>query len=207
MGVWNEVSGGSLGFPLVALGGSATAVTIDVNGGADFTFDNPGTTGDDQQLMDSLLDGPNTINVNGLAAGSYMVYTYAWAPDSSAYITDVAVTGSLDPLQSCGGPWTGTQVLGLTYTRHSVVIGPSNPSLEVIFTVNLSFASCNGLQIVGGSTSVGTSYCGPAVPNSTGASGTISGTGTNNVVNNDLGLVASDLPNNAFGFFLTSRTQ
>jgi hypothetical protein len=43
--------------------------------------------------------------------------------------------------------------------------------------------------------------------NSTGNSGTIGGTGTNIVANNDLVLVASNLPMTAFGYFLTSRTQ
>jgi hypothetical protein len=54
---------------------------------------------------------------------------------------------------------------------------------------------------------VGTNYCGPAVPNSTGSSSRLQATGTAVVANNDLTLVASDLPLNSFGFFLTSRTQ
>jgi hypothetical protein len=54
---------------------------------------------------------------------------------------------------------------------------------------------------------VGTAYCGPAVANSTGASGTIRGSGSDVVASNDLTLTADDLPNNAFGFFLTSTMQ
>jgi len=54
---------------------------------------------------------------------------------------------------------------------------------------------------------VGLSYCGPAVVNSTGNSGTMSGTGSAVVANNDLTLVASNLPLNSFGYFITSMTQ
>jgi hypothetical protein len=56
-------------------------------------------------------------------------------------------------------------------------------------------------------TGIGSSYCGPAVVNSTGNSGTISGMGSTVVANNNVTLVADNLPNNAFGYFLTSRTQ
>ena len=54
---------------------------------------------------------------------------------------------------------------------------------------------------------LGTNYCGPAVPNSTGSSSSISATGSVVVATNNMGLTASNLPNNSFGFFLTSRTQ
>ncbi|QDV06273.1 hypothetical protein Poly30_17810 [Planctomycetes bacterium Poly30] len=53
----------------------------------------------------------------------------------------------------------------------------------------------------------GTNYCGPAVPNSSGASGTVRATGSPFVANNDLGLLASALPTSSFGFFIVSSTQ
>ena len=53
----------------------------------------------------------------------------------------------------------------------------------------------------------GTSYCGPAVANSTGAPGIIFATGSTQAALNSLVLRAESLPNNAFGFFLTSQTQ
>jgi hypothetical protein len=66
----------------------------------------------------------------------------------------------------------------------------------------------NALRFVcQGAGGVGTNYCGPGVVNSTGNSGTLRATGSAVVANNDLTLVADDLPNNAFGYFLTSRTQ
>jgi len=53
---------------------------------------------------------------------------------------------------------------------------------------------------------IGTNYC-TANPNSTGNTGDIFATGSAIAANNNLTLTASSLPNNAFGFFLTSMTQ
>jgi len=71
---------------------------------------------------------------------------------------------------------------------------------------------CNGTQvwmnliIDGPDDSIGNSYCGPAVNNSTGQPGVISGTGSEVVADNDVTLHAMQLPNNQFGYFLTSQT-
>ena len=53
---------------------------------------------------------------------------------------------------------------------------------------------------------LGVSYC-TANPNSTGVTGDISATGSDQVGLNDLTLTAGDLPANSFGFFLASQTQ
>jgi hypothetical protein len=58
-----------------------------------------------------------------------------------------------------------------------------------------------------GPATLGTRYCSPGVPNSTGNSTRIDATGSNLVAMNDVTLATSDMPNNAFGFFLTSLTQ
>jgi hypothetical protein len=207
-GMWNDVPANG-NQPLMDLSGAVTAVNINALATGNFFFDNDGTTGDDQASMDDIQDLPTTLTVSGLAPGSYTIYTYAWAPDDPIHITNVVVTGSTDPLQACGGMWPGAQVLGITYTRHALVIGPGQLDLMITFTLGGGqFVSANGVQIVSGSSGgVGTNYCGPGVVNSTGNSGSISGTGTSVVSNNDLGLVADDLPMSAFGYFLTSRTQ
>ncbi|MCP3919708.1 MAG: hypothetical protein GY711_29595 [bacterium] len=54
---------------------------------------------------------------------------------------------------------------------------------------------------------VGTNYCGPAVPNSTGFAGTISGTGFAIAGGLPLNLAAANLPQDEFGIFLASQTQ
>ncbi len=64
----------------------------------------------------------------------------------------------------------------------------------------------NGQLCESGPTAPGTNYC-MANPNSTGQTGLMSASGTNVVANNNLTLEASRLPNNAFGYFLTSSTE
>lgn len=72
-------------------------------------------------------------------------------------------------------------------------------------TLSLNAEMEIAIQVPAGQT-IGTNYC-TAVPNSTGATGDISATGSAIAASNNLTLVASSLPNNAFGFFLTSTTQ
>ncbi len=90
-------------------------------------------------------------------------------------------------------------------TRSSLVCRaatPISPLGRVVRTL--------ALTVVGTSTTlaqVGTSYCTPAVPNSTGAAAMISGSGSTVVALNNLVLTSSRLPLNSFGFFLTSRDQ
>ncbi|MEZ6017668.1 MAG: hypothetical protein R3F49_21345 [Planctomycetota bacterium] len=55
--------------------------------------------------------------------------------------------------------------------------------------------------------SIGTVYCSPAVPNTSGNSATMSASGSVVAAQNSLTLTADGLPTNAFGFFLTSTTQ
>ena len=54
---------------------------------------------------------------------------------------------------------------------------------------------------------IGTTYCSPAVPNTTGTWGRIYATGSTEVASNDVRLRAAWLPINSFGYFITSRTQ
>lgn len=60
--------------------------------------------------------------------------------------------------------------------------------------------------VLEGSGPITTNYCGPGVPNSSGLPGVMAATGSSVVSANDLTLVASDLPANQFGIFITSRT-
>jgi hypothetical protein len=64
----------------------------------------------------------------------------------------------------------------------------------------------NGQLCESGPTAPGTNYC-TANVNSTGQTGSMSASGSNVVASNHLTLEASRLPNNAFGFFLTSMTE
>ncbi len=53
---------------------------------------------------------------------------------------------------------------------------------------------------------IGTNYCGPAVVNSTGASGTIIASGNPSAAANNVELISSSLPNFSFGFSIVSST-
>lgn len=52
---------------------------------------------------------------------------------------------------------------------------------------------------------IGNAFCGPAVPNSTGASGTIAAFGSDTAADNDVTLRATNLPPNSNGFFIVSQ--
>jgi hypothetical protein len=68
------------------------------------------------------------------------------------------------------------------------------------------FVNLDSLEVTVGPGSIGTNYC-TANPNSTGQTGSMSASGSASVAANNLTLEASDLPNNSFGYFLTSMTQ
>jgi len=70
-----------------------------------------------------------------------------------------------------------------------------------------NFAALDNITLDTVGSGIGTSYCGPAVNNSTGNPGVITATGSAIAANNDVTLRASSLPNNSNGFFLTSTNQ
>jgi hypothetical protein len=80
----------------------------------------------------------------------------------------------------------------------------ANPPLNSILGSE-TFSSGTYTTFSGGG-SLGTNYC-TAVANSTGSAASMSATGSASVAANSLTLQASSLPQNAFGFFLTSLTQ
>ena len=153
-GTWNAVSSGAFGFPLSDLSGAATGVTLtNIGGLGNFSDDNGGTSGDDEALMDDLQNVGGggalaTWTFSGLADGSYTVYTYAWAPDTAAFVSEVTVPGSPDPPQLIGGDWPGGQVQGTTYALHTVDV--AGGSLAVMVRTSKGFGSVNGFQLVSG---------------------------------------------------------
>ena len=154
-GTWNPVN--SVAGPYSSLnllntaGVATTADVSNVGGFGDFSFNNAGTVGDDQALMDDCQDvgglgGTTTWTFNQLTNGTYDVYTYAWAPDSGTFLSNVTVPGSpsTNP-QLVGGNWPGAQALGITYAKHTIVVNAGTFS-ATIATVS-GFASVNGFQL------------------------------------------------------------
>lgn len=78
-----------------------------------------------------------------------------------------------------------------------------NPPQNATTTVDIYSA---GTYSDGTLPGLGSNYC-TAVPNSTGAGARMSAVGSSAAAMNSVTLTASGLPNNAFGFFLTSRAQ
>lgn len=73
-----------------------------------------------------------------------------------------------------------------------------------------SDSSCNDYDLVIQGADLcflGSSFCGPAQDNSAGRPGKITARGSLRAADNNITLVASDLPDNIFGFFLVSRGQ
>ena len=217
-GGWNEVDvdlqvGGQLMTgPLLDTTGANSGATLSLDGGGFDAFtiqaDEPNTFGDDEALMDDgfYFDGPGTITINGLPAGTYTVFTYAMAPDDATFETSVDVTGGTGP-QTVGGDFSAGYAQGTTHAMHVVTIGAGMP-LVILTDVVTSFDTINGLQIVGGGTggNIGTNYC-MANPNSSGGPGVMSAQGSRVASVNNLMLTASSLPPNQFGIFVSSTVQ
>jgi hypothetical protein len=153
-GTWTQLSslGVYTGTNLLNTAGVATTADVVSSGGfGDFSFNNGGTNGDDQALMDDLQDvggvgGTTTWTFSQLTNGNYDVYTYSWAPDSATFLANVTVPGSTSANpQLVGGNWPGAHALGITYAKHTVAVTTGTLSITVA-TVS-GFASVNGFQL------------------------------------------------------------
>ncbi len=89
--------------------------------------------------------------------------------------------------------------------RLDVATGVYDPNPPMNAATGVAIYSA-GTYTTGGPVTLGTSYCAAAV-NSTGGTASMSATGSAVAAANSMTLMADGLPNNAFGFFLTSRTQ
>jgi len=217
-GVWNNIDTDLLGPiyvspTLLTTGGAASSVVLEFDalgtpGLLPLEADEPNTFGNDQALFDDCYynGAPSSLTIRGLAPGNYRLFTYAMAPDSNVYQTGVDVSGSPDPLQAVGGDFSAGFVLGVTHAEHRVTV-LAGVDVVINFTVATQFDSMNGLQItLDGPATLGTNYC-TGNPNSTGVVAAMSATGSASVAANNVVLRASSMPNNSFGFFLTSLTQ
>ncbi|MEZ6017492.1 MAG: hypothetical protein R3F49_20430 [Planctomycetota bacterium] len=217
-GVWNALDSDAFGVfyassPLTTTTGAVSSVVLEIDAlgsGGFFSLgvDEVNTTGDDQALMDDCYynGGPSTLTVRGLAPGNYRFFTYAMAPDNSSFFTGVEVVGSIDPLQSVGGDFSAGFAPGVTHAEHSVTV-TTGAAVVINFTVSSQFDSINGLQITQlGPPGLGSNFC-TANANSTGSAAAMSAMGSASVAANNVVLMSSGMPQNAFGFFLTSMTQ
>jgi len=154
---WEQPIPGSIQ-PVSNLAGAASGVALEITGGVGgMMFNNAGTFGEDQDLMDDGLDvgGAGAVvdwTFHGLMADGYWVYTYAWAPDVAAWRTRVSVVeaggvDSFDPDQDIGRAWPGFQKYVETYALHFVVV-PPGADLVVRTTTIVGLGRVQGFQLV-----------------------------------------------------------
>ncbi|MDF1839241.1 MAG: FG-GAP-like repeat-containing protein, partial [Planctomycetota bacterium] len=102
--------------------------------------------------------------------------------------------------ESGGGSWGAMGLPQLT-AAHDVAIFDVDNDGDEDFVVG----RCVGTDVfLNQRNLLGTSYCSPSVPNSSGSSAVITGTGSPVAADNNLTLLAEDLPLNQFGYFLVS---
>lgn len=119
-----------------------------------------------------------------------------------------AITGNLYIVSSTEasiGEFTPGGVLLRELTLPSGVSGLAAISVDDATGSAWVASSGGNVWHLGGVVRIGTSYCSPVAPNSTGVPGRIGAYGTPFRADNAVTLLASSLPSNSFGYFLTSR--
>ena len=100
--------------------------------------------------------------------------------------------------------WTNTTG-ACVRTLFNVTLWPPDPNNECnIYQMDVMGSSVPGTC---GPANIGTNYCTPANNNSTGQPAMIEAIGSDVVADNDVTLIASQLPVDVFGYFLASETQ
>jgi hypothetical protein len=152
-GFWNAVSPTStVPVPLTDIAGLPSGAVLGVTGGGSaFQFDNPGTVGDDNNLMDDgqtvgLVPVSTTWTFSGLQSGDYRLYTYAWAGDNPASQSTVSA-GMVTGRRTVGGAWPGQQQEGVTYAVHLFSI-QAGAQISVMIASTAGIARVNGFQLV-----------------------------------------------------------
>ena len=154
-GVWNALAG-LTGTPeaLVGLDGTPISATVTLTSGAGGpanTFDDLGTSGNDEQLLDDYTSGgtdaTGSILFSGLDNGSYDVIVYAWTPGSPDVFTVVWDDCAAIISFLIGGSWPGSLEDGITHARFvkTVVDG----TMQVCTAGGFSWeGAINGIQLL-----------------------------------------------------------
>ena len=129
-GVWNafEVLADFERTPVVNLQGTPLAARVYQYGPSQMlTFDNPGTSGDDEKLMDSMVLSMNDpvdacYWVEGMMNGTYEVTLYAMTPDDPTRRCRTRVDNSSPGPTQVGGAWPGQHQQGITFSKFTVTI-------------------------------------------------------------------------------------
>ncbi|MEM9379543.1 MAG: hypothetical protein AAGB93_06280 [Planctomycetota bacterium] len=125
------------------------------------------------------------LSVQGDFEGNVTAFAIFVDDNQALLRTDVLedLIGDVIPASSIGGSTT------FSFSDGNGMLGVSLDSV--------AFVTC-GLE--------GTNYC-VGNPNSTGAVGALTASGSNEIADNDVTLLASELPTAAFGYFIVSRIE
>lgn len=162
-GVWNAIGTMFANTPSLALNslsGAATPVTLtslninSIFGGAG----NGAPTGNDLLLLGDVLnlgsEGSNdSFTFNNLLNGSYKVFVYAMAPDSSQFFTNVNINASagtgMPGVQTVGGAYTGSFLAGITHAVfQNVAVSNGQMLINTDVPIGGGFGSLAGIQLV-----------------------------------------------------------
>lgn len=156
-GRWNVIEGvnGVEYFSLRKLDNAVTQTRVrNIGGTQTLTTNHPGTTGDDQTLLDTYLITYNPdlevcLFFNALEDGRYEIITYAWLPDQPAVDSYVTVDFSGDPPSLVGGTWSGAHEEGVTFGVHQVDVSGGYLYSHSGITPASGFpsAALNGVQL------------------------------------------------------------
>jgi hypothetical protein len=154
-GVWNVVGALPPGQRqnLVDLAGTPGPANVYQVGGAQIlNADAPGTTGDDQALIDDMFIGFNNpldvcIWIENLTNGDYQVLIYAMTPGDPSLMSRVRVDDGTPGPTLVGGAWPGSHVPGVTYASFTVpitngVIGLHSGLIQAVIQSGI-----NGIQV------------------------------------------------------------
>jgi hypothetical protein len=230
-GYWNSIQGLSGTTTLKDVSGALTNVQYSQSGAAGIITENdPAVTGDDALLMnDGLITytygTDSCFYFNGLQPGTYELITYAWRPNHPAQTAKTFVD-STPGVEISGGAWPGSQVHGVTYARHIVIVDTSGfmgPHSGLSASADPAIgAVCNGMQLRridehsgycfgdGSGTACPCGNSGPAgsgCANSTGNAGYLSASGAASVSTDSIVLSASGMGAHVTSLFFQGSTQ
>ncbi|MEM9374098.1 MAG: hypothetical protein AAGA55_10690, partial [Planctomycetota bacterium] len=186
-----------------AAGVDSVSIDIDIQDGiwlGDLALElvsDPGTPGNPNDDCVVRLDLPAV----GAATPGWTTYTFP----VPAGQTTMPVGWEIDPSSSCSNvqPDNAWNSVMLDVDRMRFVYD-GDPTVFCAFTRWIF--GVDNIAVNGTGTSIGSNYCTPT-PNSLGVPAQMSAAGSAVVADNDVTISCGPMQNNAFGFFLTSRTQ
>jgi hypothetical protein len=149
---------------------------------------------------------PGTFFGSGPESAIYVQPTSTAFPSQSVLISEFnQVAVGAYTLDTNGDPVTGSRREFLETFSFSGSGSALDP-LTGDFLFAEDSSSDRVIIVRSASAPLGSRYCSPAVSNSTGQAGFLMAVGSSSAAVNDVTLVASSLPSNAFGYFLNSLT-